>query len=52
MPNHYNSDYFIDDKSTIIKDEYKDDEYKKLQKFFDDVNKRGVELKNKKRSHT
>ncbi|EBU8118128.1 hypothetical protein DLQ75_24005 [Salmonella enterica subsp. enterica serovar Anatum] len=48
MPNHYNSDYFIDDKSTIIKDEYKDDEYKKLQKFFDDVNKRGVELKNKK----
>lgn len=46
--NNYNSDYFIDDKSTVIKDEYKDDEYKKLQKFIDDVNKRGIELSNKK----
>lgn len=48
ISNHYNSDYFIDDKSTIIKDEYKDDEYKKLQKFIDDVDKRAIELNNKK----
>ena len=45
---HLDNDYSVEDNIKPIPEERKEDEYTKLQKFFDDVNKRGVELKNKK----
>jgi len=47
---HLDDDYSVEDNVNIQskQNEYKNDEYMKLQKFFDDVNKRGIELSNKK----
>lgn len=45
---HLDNDYSVEDNIKPIPEESKEDEYTKLQKFFDDVNKRGAELKNKK----
>ena len=45
---HLDNDYSVEDNIKPIPEERKEDEYTKLQKFFDDVNKRGIELNNKK----
>jgi hypothetical protein len=46
---HLDNDYSVEDNIKPIPEERKEDEYTKLQKFFDDVNKRGIELKIKKK---
>ena len=45
---HLDNDYSVEDNIKPIPEERREDEYTKLQKFFDDVNKRGIDLSNKK----
>ncbi|MBT0727085.1 hypothetical protein HGT73_06760 [Rosenbergiella australiborealis] len=42
------NDYSVEDDIQPIPEERKEDEYTKLKKFFDDVNKSGIELNSKK----
>lgn len=46
---HLDDDYSVEDNVNVkSKEEHQNDEYMKLQKLFDDVNKRSIELNNKK----